>query len=359
MKILHLDHDDLDSPLAGGQAVRTYEISRRLVKMGHQVTVITANYPNSKTQTRDGVNYIHRGLKKFPLNLLSYYFLIPFLIRKHQFDLLVEDNVSPFTFCLTPLYTKKPVIASIQCFMAKHSSKRYHLPFWLIEKYGAKLYKNFIVLTKSMKEKITALNPKANIQIIPNGLSNIHQPHPDHKNYLLFLSRIDYYEKGLDLLIEVMKQLQTSIPQLKLIIAGQGRDTARLQQVIQREKLSQIEYVGKVSGSQKEDLLKNCFALVHPSRFETFSLTILEAAIYGKPSVCYSIDNLSEHFNHNIGLLSDPFSPESFASNIVRLWNDQKLYAEISHNAHNWAKQHSWEKISAEQEKFYNLCVNR
>ena len=98
MKILHLDFDDLESPLAGGQAIRNLEINRRLIEKGHEITTITLNYHGAKNKITAGIHYERIGLKKSPWNFVSYFLAVPFLIRKHRFDLLIEDNIPPFTF---------------------------------------------------------------------------------------------------------------------------------------------------------------------------------------------------------------------------------------------------------------------
>jgi len=362
MKILHLDFDDLESPTAGGQAVRTFEINRRLAKKGHEITVVTLNYPNAKTRIKEGIRYERAGAKKYPWNFLTYFASVPAILWSHKYDLVIEDNNSPFTFALSPLYTQKPVISQVQSFYAKESSKKYHLPFWIVEKYGIKLYRNFLVLTKNMADKIHALNKKARIEIIPNGLSTVPDlsvPQDKHNNgdYLLFLGRIDFYYKGLDYLLEVAKILLRKAPGLKIKIAGEGRDREKLNHRITAENIKNIDYVGKIAGPQKEKLLRECAMLVLPSRFEIFPFTILEAAAYGKPTICFDIENLRENIACGIGIAVPAFKIEKFAAAIIELNSNSSERARLGQNAHDWAKKHLWEDVAAKQEAFYFSCL--
>ncbi len=359
MKILHLDFDDMDNPNGGGQAVRTFEINRRLAKRGHQITVVTLHYRNAKKLVKEGINYERAGLVKNPFNFISYIFTIPEILKKHDFDLVVEDNVPPITFGLTPLYTKKPVISLCQCFFARYSAKKNHLPFWIVEKKATKLYKNFIVLTNTMKDTISMLNPKANISVIPNGLSEVYPAHIKHQNYLLFLGRIDFFHKGLDYLVEIMKELKKLDSPIKLKIAGNG-NVERLKKIISKEKLDNVDYIGKISGQTKETAIKNCMLLVQPSRFEIFPFAILEAASWGKPVICFAIDNLKEIVQANdIGLTIKPFDTKTFAKIIVELSKNHQNYHNLCKNAHLWAQKHRWEDIAKTQEKLYYSCLHK
>ncbi len=358
MHILHFDLDDLENPLAGGQCVRTYEINRRLAKKGHDITVITSKYKGSRNLTKNGIKYVRVGFSNGPLRYISYFLIIPYLIFKHRPDLIIEDTIPPFTFGFSQIYTKIPVIASVQSFHASYASKVHHFPFWILEKYGAKTYKNFIVLTDNMKNKLAKLNKKAKIAVIPNGINGVPSFSRTHKNYLLYLGRIDYYEKGLDLLVNSMKIIKNQLPGLKLKIAGDGKDREFLVNLLKKEKLDNVEYIGKINGSLKEKTLSECFLLIQPSRLETFGLTILEAAAYGKPCVCYYIDNFEYVSNKTIGLQVEKFNSNKFADAIIKLISSEKTYANLSKNAYKWAATHRWDNIATDQENFYRSVLN-
>ncbi len=47
---------------------------------------------------------------------------------------------------------------------------------------------------------------------------------PEENNYILYLGRIDIYAKGLDTLIDAYKDFCKSFPEIRLFIAGDGRE---------------------------------------------------------------------------------------------------------------------------------------
>ncbi len=57
-----------------------------------------------------------------------------------------------------------------------------------------------------------------------------------------------------------------------------------------------IRYLGFVSGAKKDKLLRECDCLIFPTRYreETFGLTIIEAALYGMPSLVSNWRSLPE-----------------------------------------------------------------
>lgn len=360
MKILHFDFDDLESPYSGGQAVRTFEINRRLALRGHDITIVTLNYQGAIAKIKEDLKYERIGWKKhFPFNLLSYFGSIPFLIWKKRFDLIVEENVPPFNFGLSPLYTSKPVISQVQCLFDKTGPRKFYKLFKLVENYGIKRYRNFIVLTESMAQKVRKFNKTAHIEVIPNGINTLHPFTKEHKNYLLFLGRIEFFQKGIDLLLESAKALQKKLPEVKIIMAGDGLDSKRLQSLIEKERLWNVQYIGKIAGEEKEKWIRESMMLLQPSRLEIFPFTMLEAASYGKPVVCFSIENLEELFSSGkIGRAVEPFNTKAYTAAIVELASNPSQHLLLSKNAHQWAEKHQWDRIVDAQEKFYYTCTN-
>jgi phosphatidylinositol alpha-mannosyltransferase len=157
MRILHIDPDDIDNPLSGGGPRRTYEIYRRLAAR-HEIVVLTPSFLGStKEKVREGVRYLRLGRRigdHGSSHHITFFFALPRAVQLHAHDLLVEDFMPPLATTLNPLFTRKPVIASVQWFFAEGLSKQYKMPFYLGEKYGVRLYRNFIVLVHSMQQKI-------------------------------------------------------------------------------------------------------------------------------------------------------------------------------------------------------------
>lgn len=97
---------------------------------------------------------------------------------------------------------------------------------------------------------------------------------PRHDGYYLLLMRLVGWKRA-DVAIEACNRLG-----LKLLVAGDGRDMARLKQMAGPT----IEFVGRVDGARKADLYARCAAFILPA-IEDFGITPLEAMASGRPVI--------------------------------------------------------------------------
>ena len=148
MRILHLGYEDPAQPGSGGGSVRTWEINRRL-SAEHEITVLVAGYPGARPRVEEGVRWEplwpRTGHK---VDRLAYFALLGPAILSHPHDLLVEDFGAPFGPGLSPLYTRRPVVASVQWLFAQQMREKYRLPFDKVQRWGMKMYGEFIVVSE-------------------------------------------------------------------------------------------------------------------------------------------------------------------------------------------------------------------
>jgi glycosyltransferase involved in cell wall biosynthesis len=117
-------------------------------------------------------------------------------------------------------------------------------------------------------------------------------------DYFLWMGRFDVYHKGLDMLLDFWANLPAPAP--KLMLAGpnfmDGRE--KTLDLIEHHKLKGVvEVRGRVSGAEKDALLAACRAYIHPSRWESCSIMLLEALAAGVPSLISS----RIHAAHELG----------------------------------------------------------
>ena len=110
------------------------------------------------------------------------------------------------------------------------------------------------------------------------------------ENYLLYFGRI-HHDKGTFEAIQIAKKAK-----MKLIISGIVQD-----QNYYSEKVApflnddDIVYVGSSGPEQRDELLKNAQALLHPINFnEPFGLSVAESMFCGTPVVAFKKGSMSE-----------------------------------------------------------------
>ena len=340
-------YDDKKNPYyAGGGAYAVHEIAKRLSKI-FRVTVLTGKYPKSKNEKKDGVYYERIGFSFAgpKIGQIIYQLLLPYFAMRNNYDLWLESFTPPFSTAFLPLFTDKPVIGLAHIFSEGHMNKKYKLPFHLIERVGIKFYKNFIVLSKVDLEHILRINKDANVRIIANGVDVDRNIENKKRNFVLYLGRIDLYQKGLDLLLRAYKYVsRNSDISLKIGGSGTKHEERRLTRLISEFKLEdKVQVLGKVDSSKKNQLFETALCTVIPSRFETFSLVALEALSRGCPVVSFDIDGL-KWIPSKCALKVQTFDVKLFGNAILKVIKDSNLRRRIGSEGIKLAKNYSWEK---------------
>lgn len=358
LSIIHLDTDDVDNPLGGGQPVRTFEVNKRLA-LYHDISVCTSVFKGAHNIVKEGISYRRLGCYIKPLGLSPH---ISFLSRigPHLLftphDLVIAEFMPPIGFSLLPFWTPKPVITIIQWYFFEFWEKKYKLPFKKIMKIIAScgLYKYFIVQTEAMGKEISKYIPDCVVRKIPCGINkNEIIKKPFYGDFVLFLGRLDKHQKGLDLLIPIWKKISDS-EKLPLIIAGDGSFRNELEKRFCEAGIGDsVTFVGKVSGSEKKTLLATCRFLVMPSRAETFGITALEAMAASKPVVAFNIKNLNEVILSEWGDLAKPFNIDEFVDMVLNMWKNQDYCISKGIKGQKAATYFLWDNLSKLQNDFY------
>jgi glycosyltransferase involved in cell wall biosynthesis len=141
---------------------------------------------------------------------------------------------------------------------------------------------------------------------------------------LLAVGRLEP-QKGFDVLVDAVAILRRQGVDVKLDIAGEGGERARLTAQIARAGLeAHVALLGR-----REDvaaLMRGADAFVHPARWEGFGLVLLEAMSAGLPIVATAVGAIPEVVaDGETALLAPPDSPEAFAAAVAGLVADPVL----------------------------------
>ncbi|HSW96325.1 MAG TPA: glycosyltransferase family 4 protein [Candidatus Saccharimonadales bacterium] len=354
-QVIISSYDDLKNPyFAGGGAHAVHSVAKRLASSKYAVTVITGRYPGSKNESIEGVTYQRTGTSFLgaQLDQLTFQFCLPFHVITKRFDCWIESFTPPFSTTFLQLFTRKPVIGLVHMLSGEDMKRKYIFPFDLIEKIGLKTYKTIIVTSTTIKHKIQAINTKAKIVVISNGIEKIYVGKTNQREHILFLGRIEVNQKGIDLLLNAYAKIVNKI-KYPLYLAGSGekKEEAKLDRLMEVHAISKkIKRLGRVNDEEKETLYQNALFVVIPSRFETFSSVALEAMAHGRAIVCFDIDGL-KWIPKNSSIKIKPFDEALFANAILTLVKDTKKTKEIGIAGQEYAKKLTWENITEEYEK--------
>ncbi|MBF0519126.1 MAG: glycosyltransferase family 4 protein [Nitrospirae bacterium] len=362
MKILHLLYESKgDSFGIGGVGVRAYELYKFIGKR-HDVTLLCKKYKGAKDGVIEGIKHIFCGIESNSLTvaLLSYALLASIYVRLngHKYDVIIEE-FSPAIPTFLYSYRKRPLVAQIQGFTGWRYFGKYNPLYAFIlfafEHIFPKLYKN-LILVNGVTAKRLNLPQKKNMAIIPNGIDETLLKAPvAESNYILFLGRIDIHTKRLDLLIKAYEDVYKSYPEVKLVIAGDGRDREKLNAILaelDKKVRNNISLPGWVEKEQKLEYLSNALIVVLPSQYEVQPITVTEALAAGRAVVVSDIEELEAAVKTGLCVSFKSGDYKSLAAQIMNLLKDQELRRTLGFKGRQWAYDYHWEKLSADFENF-------
>ncbi|HYO12567.1 MAG TPA: glycosyltransferase family 4 protein [Thermoanaerobaculia bacterium] len=141
--------------------------------------------------------------------------------------------------------------------------------------------------------------------------------------YLLFVGRLRI-RKGVEVLLEALRELRARHPGARLLIAGDGEHRAALEsKVVELALEPAAVFLGRCDAPRVRGLLGGAAALVVPSTYEGMPLVVLEAMEAGVPVVASRVSGIPEVVEDGItGWLVPPEDPEALAAALARVLED-------------------------------------
>ncbi len=234
-------------------------------------------------------------IRKFPKHLT---FLMPYVFEHfdlRDYDLIISDGTAwPKGVLTTPSQLHISYIHTPPRFLYGYSVenpqrfKWYYKPaitvidhFLRIWDYNAAQRPDYLVANSfEIQRRIKKYYARDATVIYPPVESNFKAPttkNPLQKPYYITVGRLAAY-KNTDLLISAFNCLG-----LPLVIVGTGREEKKLRSIAQNN----ITFTGKVSESEKHELLANSHGFIFPVEDEDFGIVPIEAMAHGKPVLAH------------------------------------------------------------------------
>lgn len=359
MKILMLTWE-YPPRIVGGIARVVHDLSKRLIKDGHEVTVITYKEGDLPEYENDKGVEVYRveNYMIHPNSFIDWTLQLNFnmvakaaeLINKNgKFDVIHAHDwlVASSAKTLKQSYGI-PLVATIHATESgrnsgiHNDSQRYiNDTEWLLTYEATEV----IVNSNFMKGHVQSLFglPFDKINVVPNGinLTNFNgierdyefrrQYAMDNEKIILYVGRL-VYEKGIQYLISAMPKIIQGYNDVKLVIAGKGGMLDDLKAQAEAMGIAnKIYFTGYLNAKQVQKIYKCADVAVFPSTYEPFGIVALEGMLAGVPTVVSDIGGLDEIVDHGInGMKSYAGNPNSIADSVLTVLYDKQLAAAMA-----------------------------
>ena len=202
--------------------------------------------------------------------------------------------------------------------------------------------------------------------IIPNGI-DVERFSPqapslpqyqDDKLNILFLGRLEK-RKGVGYLLRAYRIVKRVFPQVRLIIAGEGKLKEDYQRFVEKASLPDVVFTGYVPDQEIPSLYQSAHIFCAPATGkESFGIVLLEAMALAKPVVATAIEGYSRVVTSGEeGILVEPQNEDALALALLQLLKDEALRQEMGAKGRIKALNHSWEHVSRRVMDYYQGLV--
>lgn len=382
--------DDVEPPFV-------FELCKRLSKLGYDIDVIAPHAADLKIkEVMEGVTvyrykyffdkqerlaYSGGILSNLKKNRLSYFLLPSFFLfqffavfrrlKSKQYDVVHAHWLIPqgvICAIITFLLGKN----SPRLLCTSHGSDLFSLQSFFMNKVkiwvGKTANKMTVVSSAMYRICVDKYHIDQNkLSIIPMGvdLSTLFVPVAGicrKSNRLIFVGRM-VEVKGIEYLIDAVKKTRNTIPDIELLLVGDGPLKEKLQKKVQKLNLNNnIKFLGSVNQKELPALYSSSAIMVAPSIVdkmnaqEGFGLTVIEALGCGCLVIASNKVGASDIIDSKNGLIVNEADSDAIAEGIISLHNRDNTDQDKnnSENSIHYSK-YDWDNIA---QSYYELIIN-
>jgi phosphatidylinositol alpha 1,6-mannosyltransferase len=261
--------------------------------------------------------------------------------------------------------TGKPVVASYHTHFASYLTY-YRLGLleggvWRYLRWFYSQCRQVYVPTASMISVLESHGIDGNLRLWPRGVeSDLFSPAKrspawrhargigDSEIVILFVSRL-VTEKGLDVLVDVVRSLESRGIAHRCVVVGDGPERSRLE-----ASLPNAIFEGHQSGEPLATAYASSDVFLFPSDTETFGNVTLEALASGLPAVVADATGSNALVNDGVnGFLAPPRNSKAFEEKVERLIVNDELRWRMSAQARAGAERFEWNRILSQIVTYY------
>lgn len=279
----------------------------------------------------------------------------------------IKKNKPDFVYCRSYLTTYYCVESGIPSIIETHTTNYDHPHLKRIYEIANHPYfLGLVTIHENIKkEHIKRGIPEEKIIVLEDGVDlkqfeiDDHLLHwrrnlglPENKKIVLYCGSL-YKEKGIEDILWTAKTLSSNEDILFVIVGGKSEDVQYWKAFNKKNKIDNVTYVGFINNSLVPMYLKSADILIMPYNTKinygvmdlnsTSPLKLFEYMASRRPIVTSNIPVISKIVKHGENaLMAEPNDIDSIAYNVMDLLNNPEKARNISQNAYETVRQHSW-----------------
>ena len=227
--------------------------------------------------------------------------------------------------------------------------------------------------SKSLANELISRGLKKPIEVLPNSVNvKLFKPIASEAakkklkakfsikgKSLVYMGRVSY-EKSIDQVIEAFKLVVSKMPEVKLMIVGDGPERTYLEKLARELGVeNKVFFTGFKHNNELVETLQANDIFLTASKSETFSLAVLEGMAVGLPIIAADALAVPELVKPDVnGFLAFPDNPGEMAERIMELILDERLLKKFGRNSRQLALDYLQEKIAKSLEDIYQKLLD-
>jgi len=369
-------------PVLGGLQTASHELARQFQKAGHTVRVATQRYPRrlAAKEVVDGIpvqrwlflqpELVHLRRLRPDLFLAGLYYE-PLVTRQLQaffndfqpdiVNVHFPDSQATLVMKMHRLFRFKLVVSlhghDVERWRGETAETSRKLPRFRGFQELIRAADSIITCSNDLLQKAKEVCPDIALKghVVYNGLdlsrfaNSFIYDHP--RPYILAYGRLNPV-KGFDILLRAFAQSAGDLPEIDLILAGDGPERENLIRISRELEIAdRILFFGQASPSEIVPLLNGSRLVIVPSRQESFGLAALEAMAAGKPVLATRVGGLPEIIPEEGNILVSP-EIDSLAQGLVKMIQDPRTSLGNSQNRLH-AMDFTWDNASKQYREIF------
>jgi len=364
MKILYLS--DVYFPRINGVSTSIETFRHELRELGHTVHLVAPEYLVASPDESDIMRVPSQQLPFDPEDrLMKFGWVIDRIekLRNEHYDVIHIQT----PFVAHYLGIKLSRLLGIPCIETYHTFFEEYLHHYIpfvpksimssvarrFSRHQGNSLDGMVIPSRPMMDVLRDYGVTTYAEVIPTGLEpesfltgdgdNFRKKYniPPDRPMLLFVGRVAH-EKNIQFLLQVVNRARKDIPQILLLIAGEGPARTALEHEVQKMGLSDhITFIGYLD---RHTELNSCYhsadIFVFSSRTETQGLVLLEAMAQGIPVVSTAEMGTRDVLREGAGVWIAQEEVEDFSGKVITMLGDAGVRARLGEAGREYA--HGW-----------------